>query len=375
MEEESAIFEKIHEYLDRSAPLFFLILSPDGLISECNHFSKALTGRDLSGTDIQDLILDFSGTFDLQKLTIDPLQEHLISIRTADGLPQSVYFSFMQVDEYVLIFGRLDIEELEKMRREVLALNRDLNNITRLLHQKNAQLKRLNEEKNQFLGMAAHDLRKPIGLITAYSEFLIEDASGVLDAEQRSFLNTVHSASFSMKRLVDDFLDISAIESGKFELDLQPANIHEVLEQSLKFNGLMASKKGVRITVEEKNSIPSLMIDAAKIEQVFTNLASNAVEHTDPETEVLITLSFKEKMLTVAIRDSGPGIPPEEREKLFKPFGKTSIKKPGKEKSTGLGLAITRKIIEAHNGNIWVESFPGQGTTVYFNVPVITGES
>ena len=375
MEEESAIFEKIHEYLDRSAPLFFLILSPDGLISECNHFSKALTGRDLSGTDIQDLILDFSGTFDLQKLTIDPLQEHLMSIRTADGLPQSVYFSFMQVDEYVLIFGRLDIEELEKMRREVLALNRDLNNITRLLHQKNAQLKRLNEEKNQFLGMAAHDLRKPIGLITAYSEFLIEDVSGVLDAEQRGFLNTVHSASFSMKRLVDDFLDISAIESGKFELDLQPSNIHEVLEQSLKLNGLMASKKGVRITVEEKNSIPSLMIDAAKIEQVFTNLASNAVEHTDPETEVLITLSFKEKMLTVAIRDSGPGIPPEEREKLFKPFGKISIKKPGKEKSTGLGLAITRKIIEAHNGNIWVESFPGQGTTVYFNVPVITGES
>ena len=369
MEEESLIFEKIHEYLDRSAPLFFLILSQDGLISESNHFSKALTGRDLSGTDIQDLILDFSGEFDLKQLVSDPLREHLISIRTFDGLPQSVYFSFMQVDEYVLIFGRLDIEELEKMRREVLALNRDLNNITRLLHQKNAQLKRLNEEKNQFLGMAAHDLRKPIGLITAYSEFLIEEVSSVLDAEQMDFLNTVHAAAFSMKRLVDDFLDTSAIEAGKFELDLQPANIHEVLEQSLKLNSLMAAKKGVRIRIAGEKSIPSLVMDAAKIEQVLTNLIANAVEYTDPETEIVITMSFEGKKLTVSVQDSGPGIPREEQDRLFAPFAKTSVRKSGKEKSTGLGLAITLKIIEAHNGDIRVESFPGQGTTVCFDLP------
>ncbi len=369
MEEESAIFEKIHEYLDRSAPLFFLIASPDGLISESNNFSKALTGNDLNGTKIQDLILDFSGNFDLKQLAGEPLQENLISIRTFDGLPQSVYFSFMEVDEYILVFGRLDIEELEKMRRDVLALNRDLNNITRLLHQKNAQLERLNEEKNQFLGMAAHDLRKPIGLITSYSEFLIEEVSSLLDSEQMEFLETVHSAAFSMKRLVDDFLDTSAIEAGKFELDLQPGNISDILRQSLKINSLLAAKKDVNIRVEGMDSIPSLMIDASKIEQVFTNLIANAVEYTDPETEVLITFCYEGQKMIVALRDSGPGIPPEEKDRLFKPFAKTSIKKPGKARSTGLGLAITRKIIEAHKGSIWVESVPGQGTTVYFSLP------
>ena len=313
--------------------------------------------------------MDFSGDFDLKQLAGEPLQENLISIRTFDGLPQSIYFSFMQVDEYVLVFGRLDIEELEKMRREVLALNRDLNNITRLLHQKNAQLERLNEEKNQFLGMAAHDLRKPIGLIASYSEFLIEEVSSLLDAEQTEFLNTVHSAAFSMKRLVDDFLDTSAIEAGKFTLELQPGSIQDVLTQSLKLNSLLAAKKGVVIKVEKKNMIPALMMDAPKIEQALTNLIANAVEHSDPETEVMISLSFDGRELTVSVRDSGPGIPPEEQDRLFKPFTKTSVKKPGQVKSTGLGLAITRKIIEAHSGSISVESVQGQGTNVQFCLP------
>ena len=111
-------------------------------------------------------------------------------------------------------------------------------------------------------------------------------------------------------------------------------------------------------------------MDAPKIEQAITNLVSNAIEHTSPNSQVVIALSCDPRFITFSVKDQGPGIPSEEQEKLFKPFAKTSAKKTGGEKSTGLGMLITRKIIEAHRGQIWVDSQVGEGTTVYFKLPV-----
>lgn len=111
------------------------------------------------------------------------------------------------------------------------------------------------------------------------------------------------------------------------------------------------------------------MMDAPKMEQVITNLVSNAIEHSDPGSRVEISLSQDSRALTVSVQDFGPGIPPEDREALFQPFARTGTTKTGGEKNTGLGLLITRKIIEAHNGTLWVESQPGQGTTMQFQLP------
>jgi signal transduction histidine kinase len=370
MIKDHAILREAYTYLDKEAPVLFFVLSAEGRIVEANRYAVTITGRNLNGEKIQDLIVDFSGKFDLESLIQDSIKEHLLHISTHSGLPQSFYFSFRQMDDHVLTFGRLDAEELENMRKEVLSLNQELNNLMRQLHKKNAQLQRLNEEKNQFLGMAAHDLRKPIGLITTYSEFLIEEAADVLDSEQKGFLNTINSFCSFMKRLVDDFLDVSAIEAGKFELDLQPVNIYEVLEQSLKLNNLQSIKKGIELQVQSEEKIPRVIIDASKIEQVITNLVSNAIEHTEHGTKVTIGLSCDQQSVTFSVQDRGPGITPEEMDKLFKPFEKTSAKKTAGEKSTGLGMLITRKIIEAHAGEIWVDSELGMGTTVNFKLPL-----
>ena len=294
----------------------------------------------------------------------------LFNIKMDSGLPQSFYFQFMPRTPVILAFGRLDAEELETMRKEMLSLNQELNNITRLLHKKNSQLSRLNLEKNQFLGMAAHDLRKPIGLILAYSEFLREDLSERLNTEQKDFLNTIQESSLFMKRLVDDFLDVSSIESGKFGLDLQPADMITVLKQSLKPNRLQAGKKKIELQVITKEPIPPVNIDASKIEQAVTNLVSNAIEHSDPGSTVIITLFHDPEYLVFEVRDKGLGIFPEDMDKLFKPFGKTKGKKTSGEKSTGLGLAITQKIINAHKGEIRVDSHPGKGTTIRFTLPL-----
>jgi signal transduction histidine kinase len=303
----------------------------------------------------------------------DPSKEHLLNISTASGLPQSFYFSFKKVINQIVMFGRLDTEELENMRKEFVSLNQELNNLMRELHKSNVQLKRLNEEKNRFLGMAAHDLRKPISLIISYSEFLIEGAENLLDADQIRFLNTINASSTFMKRLVDDFLDVSAIEAGKFELDLQPAYIHEILANSLQLNKLQADIKRIDLRVNSDGSLPRAIMDASKIEQAITNLVSNAIEHASADSLVSISLSCDRQFMIFSVKDEGPGIAPEEMDRLFKPFEKTSAKKTADEKSTGLGMLITRKVIEAHGGKIWIDSSVGEGTTVYFKIPIQKG--
>ena len=304
----------------------------------------------------------------------DASKERLMNVGIAAGLPQSFYFTFKPVNDHILAFGRLDAEELENMRKEVLSLNQELNNLMRELHKKNAQLKQLNEEKNRFLGMAAHDLRKPIGLIITYSEFLLEETENLLGKEHIGFLNTINKSGSFMKRLVDDFLDVSAIEAGKFNLDLQVAAIHDVLDNSLRLNRLQADKKGIHLAVQCHEDIPRTGMDAPKIEQAITNLVSNAIEYNRPESLVTISLGCDGEFIVFSVIDQGPGIPEEEQKKLFQPFGKTGAKKTGGEKSTGLGMLITRKIIEAHGGKIWIDSQVGQGTTVYFKLPVRSGE-
>jgi signal transduction histidine kinase len=113
-----------------------------------------------------------------------------------------------------------------------------------------------------------------------------------------------------------------------------------------------------------------MIIDPAKIEQVITNLVSNAIEHTQPETKVEVRLSHFDSQVEFSVKDQGPGIPEDELDRIFKPFEKTSVKKTGGEKSTGLGMVITRKIIEAHKGEIWVESEVNKGTHIHFSLPI-----
>lgn len=350
------------------------VLSDNGRVIRANQYARTLTGRDVTGQAIQDLVVDFTNTFDLSALAEDPSREHLLNISTRSGLPQTLYFSFHRVDEAILMFGRLDGEELEAMREEVLSLNHELNNLMRELHKKNAQLQRLSAEKNRFLGMAAHDLRAPIGVIIAYTDFLIQEAAPLLNSEHQGFFDTIITSCLFMKTLVDDFLDISAIEAGKFDLHLESADICHVLEKSLNLIALKARKKGIDLQVHAGDSIPRVVMDAPKIEQAVMNLVSNAVEHTEPGTAVDIGITMDPGAVTVSVQDRGPGILPEEMDNLFKPFGKTSAKKTAGEKSTGLGLLITRKIIEAHKGKLWVESQSGRGTTVSFKLPLNAGE-
>ena len=260
-------------------------------------------------------------------------------------------------------------DESEYLFDEISELNNTLVNLQRELTRKNIELARLNELKNKFLGMAAHDLRNPIGVIMGFSDFLMEDMETVMSEDQIQMLITIQHSSEFMLHLLEDLLDITAIESGKLVLELQKADLVSLVRKNANLNGIIATKKNINIQIEVPGFIPEVKIDVNKIEQVMNNLISNAIKYSMPGTLIKVNISCENDLITVAVKDQGQGIPADEIEKLFKPFQRTSVRATAGEKSTGLGLSIVRNIVLGHGGNIWVESKLGEGSTFSFSIP------
>ena len=360
----------ILDFVRQQAPIFLLLLDRTGTIIETNRYTLDLVGKELHSKTIWDVFLDFSQSIDLSKLTQSPDEIQLLNVRTSTGLPQTFYINFVDLGKSILALGKFDHNELEVMRKGLVEINNELSSLTRELHKKNAELEKLNQLKNQFLGFAAHDLRKPIGAIMSYSEFLLAETATVLSDEHQRFLQTISSSSVFMKVLVDEFLDIAKIESGQFVLDLKPQDINAVIENSLALNHILARKEGISLTFKGQKHIPRVMLDEPKIEQVLNNLVANAIEHSGSQSIVEIVSSHDGHMVIISVTDQGPGLSQEDMQNLFKPFTGSARRKPSGAKSTGLGLVIASKIIEAHQGKIWVKSEIGKGATFSFSIPL-----
>lgn len=234
------------------------------------------------------------------------------------------------------------------------------------------QLSRANAAKNKFLGMAAHDLRNPLASIRGLSEFLREGAVGPLTPDQVELVDTIHSASQSMLDMVNELLDVATIESGELKVAFEPANLVDILGKSVALTNMEAAKKQTRVIFEPHTTSILMLIDAPKMKQVVDNLLSNAVKYSPPGSTVtaIVGLNPEGGSCYFAVRDQGPGIPENERDKLFKDFSRLSAKPTGGEKSTGLGLAICRKIVEAHRGAIAAENLPGRGCEFRVTLPL-----
>ncbi len=252
---------------------------------------------------------------------------------------------------------------------ELSQLNNDLANAYRDLAKKSAELSRLNAQKNQFLGMAAHDLRNPLEVILTYSEFLLAEAAPQLDRDQAAFIATIRSSSEFMLHLVEDLLDLAKIESGRLELDLARADLAELAERNVAMNRVLAAKKGTGIELGIDGRPFPMLIDSPKVEQVLNNLIGNAVKFSPPGAAVEVRLCRQDGRVTIAVADHGPGVPPDELGKLFRPFERTRVRSTAGEKSTGLGLAIVKRIVEGHGGEIRVENGPERGATFVVALP------
>jgi signal transduction histidine kinase len=238
------------------------------------------------------------------------------------------------------------------------------------LSRQNVQLVELNELKNKFLGIAAHDLRNPIAIFKGYLGILSAGVLGKVPEEQKDVIGKMTSASENMLTLINDLLDVSTIEAGKLELDKEKVDLTKYLREIHQANVLLAKTKSIKLNLDLESNLPEVMLDRNRTGQVINNLVTNAIKFSYPETEITLKAQRHGEEVRISVTDQGQGIPSDEIPKLFADFAKTSVKPTAGEKSTGLGLAIVKRIVEAHGGRVWVESEVGKGSTFSFTLPL-----
>jgi signal transduction histidine kinase len=273
----------------------------------------------------------------------------------------------------VIDFLIASYEEAAERNRRLQQLNDSLQEMRDQLTLKNAELETLNATKNQFLGMAAHDLRNPLNIVTNYTEIIMEDAADRLRDEEMQFLQIIHSASCSMTKMVSDLLDFSKIESGTLNLRYSSVDLSQFISEIADRNRVFAARSAMQIICEIAENLPAARLDPYKMEQVLNNLLGNAIKYSDPGTSIkLRVLPEDDKCYTITVEDHGHGIPETDLETIFHPFQRASGKEP-QVKGTGLGLAIVRKIVECHGGTVRVSSQLGRGSTFVVSLPFAPG--
>lgn len=233
------------------------------------------------------------------------------------------------------------------------------------------KLRDLKEEQNTFLAVAAHDIRNPLAVIAESISVLEEAVIGPINEKQRSYLERMKKTCRRIKNLVDDLLTIYKTEAGHFCFRREKIDPKKFLEANCLLNASLARTKSIQLELKTPERLPEIDADVQGLQEVMDNLVSNAVKFSKPNTKIVVRALPQRNHLEIAVADQGQGIPKEEMEKLFKPFSGLSVKATGKkETSTGLGLAIAKKIVEAHGGKIWAESEPGKGSTFHFTLPL-----
>jgi len=233
------------------------------------------------------------------------------------------------------------------------------------------QLSKANEAKNRFLGMAAHDLRNPLASIRGLAEFLQDAAIGPLNPEQLELVQMIQATSHQMLHQVNELLDVATIEAGALKIHPEPTAIVDLVSHVVHLMNMEAAKKNTRVHLVHPAVVPVLPLDPQKFRQVVENLVSNAVKYSPPGANITVEIASNQSSVSLSVRDEGPGIPDGERDKLFKDFGRLSVKPTGGEKSTGLGLAICRNIVEAHRGTITAENLAARGCEFRVTLPLV----
>ena len=264
------------------------------------------------------------------------------------------------------LFKPLDVDITQAKVNTLLKLHDQ----QRELEIKNAELAKLNQEKNYFLGVASHDLRNPIGNIISLVHILEDELGDTLSLEMKEMLQMMHDSGRDMLELLNNLLDVSKIESGKMNLNLKNDSIAGIIQKSINDNIRTANAKSIVLDYNIGDNIPQVAFDKIHLQQVLNNLISNAIKFSFGNTHVEINVIRKENDVVISVKDQGQGIPSNDIHRVFLPFARTSVASTNGEKSTGLGLTIAKRIVEAHGGNIWLSSEVGTGTTFFFSLPI-----
>lgn len=262
------------------------------------------------------------------------------------------------------------LSELEEKREQMERLNTKLEESNRELNQANAQLREVSAMKEEFLALTTHDLRSPLTVISGVINFFTSGRLGDMTAEQRNMVAMMERNTQNLIELVNDLLDASKLESGTMRLDFSTIELRGLLDELRQQMQPLAAEKEIALEEGVPTELPPLRADRAKLRRVLVNLISNALKFTPRGGRVSLSAAPEGTQVRVSVADTGVGIPPEDLRDIFDKYAQARSRATRSEKGTGLGLYITRQLVELHGGHIEVQSEVGKGSTFSFTIPV-----
>jgi signal transduction histidine kinase len=257
-------------------------------------------------------------------------------------------------------YSGLELKVDERTRELATALDE--------LDEKSRELEAASQHKSDFLANMSHELRTPLNAIIGFSQVLREEMFGEVNEKQGEYLDDILSSANHLLSLINDILDLSKVEAGPVELEIAPFSLRDALERGVVMVRERATKNGVRIAFETDPELDFLEGDERRIRQVIFNLLSNAVKFTPAGGAVDVSATRVDGEVRVSVTDNGPGIDAEDQERIFEEFQQTEAGLDQRE-GTGLGLALSKRLVELHGGRIWVASELGKGSTFVFTLP------
>ncbi|MCS7215788.1 MAG: ATP-binding protein [Thermodesulfovibrio sp.] len=263
------------------------------------------------------------------------------------------------------------IESARRLRELYENLEQKVKERTAELQMAKLQAEAASRAKSEFLANMSHELRTPLNSIIGFTEVLQDQLFGPLNEKQLDYLKDVHDSAKHLLNLINDILDLSKIEEGRMELEISEFRVSDVVNTAVIMFKEKALKHGIKLEAEvQEDADITVMGDERKIKQVLFNLVSNAVKFTPDGGSVKVTARRNEDMIEIMIEDTGIGIKKEDLERLFQPFSQLETTYTKKYEGTGLGLALSKRLIELHGGKIWCESEYGKGSKFIFSFPV-----
>lgn len=272
-------------------------------------------------------------------------------------------------DELVVaIQNALAVQEIKEMNA---TLEQKIDVATKELRSSNAQLRHIDEVKDEFMSMASHQLRTPLTSVKGYLSMVLEGDAGKINPQQKQLLEEAFNSSERMVRLISDFLNVSRLQTGKFIIEKAPVDLAKIAAQEVASLQVLASGHGLKVEFQQPKGECMVNADEGKIRQVIMNFIDNAIYYSRPDTTIKVTLEQVGSTYEVVVIDTGIGVPKAEQARLFQKFFRATNARSQRPDGTGVGLFLAKKVITAHSGKLIFSSIEGEGSHFGFSLPML----
>ncbi len=404
LERQTKLYESLEqsrEYLNKvinTSADMIVVADREGHITDCNAAAERMLGyprNELMGTKASEYWFSPEERLEVAKRLKreESISNYEAKLKRKDGRNIDISLSISLLrDDSNNVIGTVgvskDITEKKRYEEELMALNERLEEKvlerTRELETLNKDLEKTNKLKSQFIANMSHELRTPLNSIIGFSESLLHLPVGEMNEKQKRYVGNIFASGNHLLQLINNILDIAKIEAGRLALYCEEFPVGPVIEETISIVDMLARKKDISLHCEIDDGVGSVVADRIKFKQMLYNLLSNAIKFT-PEKGVVHLKSrpleqfdafkpgmkqFSEKLIHISVRDTGIGIRPQDMERIFDEFEQADSSYTKEHEGTGIGLSLTKKLVEMHGGYIWAESEVGKGSTFNFIMPV-----